>query len=175
MTIPIPIDTSDLRAGAALHDRLLALLPLVGEWVGEGVGVAASSGEEFRFGQRLSFAHDGRPFLVYESRSWLLDSDGAVIRAAMRESGFWRPGPGEDDLEVQLVNSAGLSEMLTGVAGDLRWELTTEVVVPTPTARPVAGERRLYALGDESLAYATELALPGADFAPHLNAALRRS
>ena len=175
MTIPIPIDTSDLRAGAPLHDRLLALLPLVGKWVGEGVGVVASSGEEFRFGQRLSFAHDGRPFLAYESRSWLLDGDGAVIRAAMRESGFWRPGPGEDDLEVQLVNSAGLSEMLTGVAGDLRWELTTEVVVPTPTARQVAGERRLYALRDESLAYATELALPGADFEPHLNGALRRS
>ncbi len=175
MTIPIPIDTSDLRAGAPLHDRLLALLPLVGEWVGEGMGVVASSGEEFRFGQQLSFAHDGRPFLAYESRSWLLDSDGAVIRAAMRESGFWRPGPGEDDLEVQLVNAAGLSELLTGVAGGLRWELTTQVVVPTPTARQVAGERRLYALRDESLAYATELALPGSDFAPHLNAALRRS
>jgi hypothetical protein len=175
VTIPIPIDTSDLRAGAPLHDRLLALLPLVGEWVGEGMGVVASSGEEFRFGQQLSFAHDGRPFLAYESRSWLLDSDGAVIRAAMRESGFWRPGPGEDDLEVQLVNAAGLSELLTGVAGGLRWELTTQVVVPTPTARQVAGERRLYALRDESLAYATELALPGSDFAPHLNAALRRS
>jgi hypothetical protein len=175
VTIPIPIDTTDLRAGAPLHDRLLALLPLVGEWVGEGIGVVASSGEEFRFGQRLSFAHDGRPFLAYESRSWLLDSDGAVIRPAMRESGFWRPGSGENDLEVQLVNSAGLSEMLTGLAGDVRWELTTDVVVPTPTARQVAGERRLYGLRGESLAYATELALPGADFGPHLNAALRRS
>ena len=38
MTIPIPVDTTDLRAGAPLHDRLLALLPLVGEWVGEGIG-----------------------------------------------------------------------------------------------------------------------------------------
>jgi hypothetical protein len=92
VTIPIPVDTTDLRSGAPLNDRLLALLPLVGEWIGEGIGVAASSGEEFRFGQRLSFAHDGRPFLAHESRSWLLDSDGAVIRPAMRESGFWRPG-----------------------------------------------------------------------------------
>lgn len=175
MTIPIPVDTTDLRAGAPLNDRLLALLPLVGEWIGEGIGVAASSGKEFRFGQRLSFAHDGRPFLAHESRSWLLDSDGAVIRPAMRESGFWRPGPGQDDLEVQLVNSAGLSEVFTGVAGDLRWELSTDVVVPTPTARQVVGERRFYAFRGESLAYVTELALPGTDFAPHLNATLHRA
>jgi hypothetical protein len=93
----------------------------------------------------------------------------------MRESGFWRPGPGEDDLEVQLVNSAGLSEVFTGVAGDLRWELSTDVVVPTPTARQVVGERRFYAFRGESLAYVTELALPGTDFAPHLNATLHRA
>ena len=30
------------------------------------------------------FAHDGRPFLSYESRSWLLDEEGAVIRPAAR-------------------------------------------------------------------------------------------
>jgi hypothetical protein len=93
----------------------------------------------------------------------------------MRESGFWRPGAGPDDVEVQLVNVAGLAEVFTGLAGDLRWELKSAVVAPTPTAREVAGERRLYALRDESLAYATELALPGTDFAPHLNASLRRA
>ena len=76
---------------------------------------------------------------------------------------------------MQLVNSAGLSEVFTGVAGDLRWELSTDVVVPTPTARQVAGERRFYAFRDESLAYVTELALPGTDFAPHLNATLHRA
>jgi hypothetical protein len=167
-------DTTDLRSGAPLHDRLLVLLPLVGVWVGEGVGAVASSGEEFRFAQQLSFAHDGRPFLAYESRSWLIDRDGAVIRPAMREAGFWRPGAGENDLEVQLVNAAGLAEVMTGVAGDLRWELASDVVAPTPTARAVAGERRLYALRSDSLAYATELALPGSDFAPHLNASLHR-
>ena len=60
-------------------------------------------------------------------------------------------------------------------AGDLRWELSTDVVVPTPTARQVVGERRFYAFRGESLAYVTELALPGTDFAPHLNATLHRA
>jgi hypothetical protein len=38
----------------------------------------------------------------------------------------------------------------------------------------VDGERRLYALRDDELIYATELAPAGAPYAPHLNAALAR-
>jgi hypothetical protein len=171
--VTTPQDTTDLRVGAPISDALLALLPLVGVWEGSGAGEVPSTGEAFAFGQRVTFAHDGRPFLAYESRSWLLDPDGAVIRPAMRETGFWRVGEG-DHVEVQLVSITGLAETLTGLAGDLRWDLVTSTITSTPTAREVDGERRLYALRDECLVYATELALPGQDFAPHLNATLRR-
>ena len=41
MTGPAP-DTADLRAGAALHDGLLGLLPLVGVWRGDGRGVVVT-------------------------------------------------------------------------------------------------------------------------------------
>jgi hypothetical protein len=174
VTAPLPLDTTDLRTGVPVHDRLLAVLPLVGNWAGDGEGVAPISGEPFRFAQRVSFAHDGRPFLVYESRSWLLDDDGGMIRAAMREAGFWRPGAGDDDLEVQLVNVTGLAETLRGVAGDLRWDLASDAIVSTPTARTVGGERRLYAMRDGELVYATEVAVDGADYTPHLNGRLRR-
>ena len=34
--LPLPADTANLREGADLHDGLLALLPLVGVWRGEG-------------------------------------------------------------------------------------------------------------------------------------------
>jgi hypothetical protein len=44
----------------------------------------------------------------------------------------------------------------------------------TPTAKTVSGERRLYALVDESLVYAEELAIEPGDFRPHLNAQLSR-
>jgi hypothetical protein len=167
-------DTADLRTGVPLHDDLLALLPLVGVWQGAGTGRKPSDGSEFRFGQRVSFAHDGRRFLVYESRSWLLDEDGGFIRPALREGGFWRPGPGEDDFEVTVAAMTGLTEVFTGVAGDLQWQLTSQTVTGTPTAAPVQAEQRFYAVQADQLLYATELQLPGGGFEPHLNASLTR-
>lgn len=167
-------DTTDLRSGAPLHDALLALLPLVGVWEGRGVGVAPASGELFHYRQQVRFAHDGRPFLAYSARSWLVDEAGELIRPAWREAGFWRVGAGADDVEVVLASNTGQSLVLAGTAGDQQWELATTSVVPTPTAKQVDGERRLYAVRDERLVYVTELAPGGAPFAPHLNAQLQR-
>lgn len=167
-------DTLDLRSGAAINDALLALLPLVGLWRGWGSGIVASTGSEFSFGQQLSFAHDGRPFLVYESRSWLVDADGSVIRQAWRESGFWRPGAGPDDIEVVLAANTGQALVFTGSAGDLRWELATASANPTATAEQVDGERRLYAMLGDDLGYATELAPAGQPYGAHLQARLSR-
>lgn len=167
-------DTTDLRAGAPIHDALLALLPLVGTWHGGGAGVVASSGAEFSFGQRVTFAHDGRPFLAYESRSWLLAADGSVIRQAWRENGFWRAGAGHDDIEVALASNTGQALVFAGTAGDQRWDLATISATHTPNAFDVDGERRLYALRSDELVYVTELAPGGEDYAPHLNARLAR-
>lgn len=172
--VPDTVDSTDLRVGAPIHDDLLALLPLVGRWMGPGAGVVPSSGEEFAYRQLVTFAHDGRPFLVYESRSWLLDDAGAVVRQAWRESGFWRPGSGPDDIEVALASNTGQALVFTGHAGDQQWDLETVSVAHTPRAVDVAGERRFYAVRDAQLLYATELATPGSDFAPHLNAQLVR-
>jgi hypothetical protein len=168
-------DTTDLRAGAPVHEALLALLPLVGVWHGTGQGIAPSTGERFAFGQQITVAHDGRPFLVYESRSWLLDADGAVIRQAWRESGFWRPGAGQDDVELVIASNTGQALVFAGSAGDQRWEIATESARHTRTAVEVDGERRLYAMHGEALMYATELAPDGRPYAPHLNARLARS
>jgi hypothetical protein len=167
-------DTADLRSGAPIHDALLALLPLVGIWEGRGRGIVASTGVEFAFAQRVEIVHDGRPFLAYQSRSWLVDDSGTVIRPAWRESGFWRPGSGSDDVEVVLASNTGQALVFTGSAGDQRWELETISSEHAPTAKDVAGERRLYAVRGDQLRYATELAPGGQPFAPHLNAELVR-
>jgi len=173
VTGPAP-DSTDLRAGAPLHDALLALLPLVGVWDGTGIGVVESSGVQFRFGQHVVFAHDGRPFLAYESRAWLLDDNGGVLRQAWRESGFWRPGANPDDVEVVLAANTGQSLLYTGTAGDDEWEIHTTRAAPTPTAKTVDAERRLYAVRNDELLYASELAPAGQPLAPHLNARLTR-
>ena len=55
-----------------LPQELLPLSWLLGTWVGVGTGQYPGI-EDFRFGQEISFATDGRPFMAYISRSWLLD------------------------------------------------------------------------------------------------------
>jgi hypothetical protein len=168
-------DTTDLRSGAPMSDALLALVPLVGVWRGTGRGAVASTGAEFSFGQHVSIGHDGRPFLAYESRSWLIDDDGSVIRQAWRESGFWRAGVGPDDVELVLASNTGQALVLAGTAGDQQWDLATVSTAHAPSAKDVDGERRLYAVRGSELIYATELAPGGQPFAPHLNARLERA
>jgi hypothetical protein len=170
-----PLDTTDLRTGPPIHDDLLALLPLVGIWEGAGVGVKPSDGSPFQYGQQVRFSHDGRRFLAYESQTWLVDEEGEFIRPALRESGFWRPGPGDDDFEVTLTSMVGLTEIFLGTAGDLRWQLATGTIAKTPTATGVGQDARIYAIIDEELHYVTELALPGFELVPHLNGLLRRA
>ena len=171
---PVP-DTDDLRTGVPVHDDLLDLLPLVGSWRGTGEGVSVVTGAGFRYGQQVRFVHDGRPFLAYESRSWLTDEDGRTIRSAWRESGFWRPGPDPDSIEAVVASNTGQSLVFAGAAADRRWELHTTSVIGAGAARPdVDGERRLYALMDEQLVYVTELAVGGAAYVAHLNAQLGR-
>ncbi len=173
-TVPEPADTADLRTGPEINQALLAVLGLVGRWSGFGNGAKPGTGEEFRYAQRVSFAHDGRPFLSYESRTWLLNPDGSVLRPAFRENGFLRMGAGPDELELVLATAVGIVEVFTGLAGDSRWELATAGVGFTPSAKQIGGERRLYALRGEQLMYVQELALTPGDYQPHLNASLTR-
>ena len=126
----------------------------------------------------MRFSHDGRPFLAYESRAWLIDDDDAPIRPAWRESGFWRPGQGPDDVEVVLASNTGQSLLYTGHAGELRWEIATATATPRPDRR--GGRRRAPAVragGGRRRSAQTSPTSPnwpptGVRYAPHLNARL---
>ncbi|RZS44933.1 uncharacterized protein DUF1794 [Herbihabitans rhizosphaerae] len=173
--LPIPVDTANLREGADLNDACLALLPLVGVWRGEGEAAYPTIDGPYRFGQQITFAHDGRPFLYYESRSWLLDSDGKVIRPAARETGWWRPKP-DDTIELLIAHNTGIVEILYGKPrGQTSWELSSDAVVRTSTAKEVNASKRLYGLvNNGDLAYVEELAMVGEQMQPHLSAYLTR-
>jgi len=69
---------------------LVPLIWLVGSWAGVGV-VGYPTMDDVQFGQEIEFSHDGRPFLAYRSRTWLLDADGKPGRPLSTETGFWRP------------------------------------------------------------------------------------
>ena len=76
--LPVPADTANLREGANLNDALLALLPLVGVWRGEGEGRGAHG--DYRFGQQIVVSHDGGDYLIWEARSWRLTESGDYER-----------------------------------------------------------------------------------------------
>lgn len=172
--LPIPNDTANLREGADLHDACLALLPLIGVWRGEGEVVYPTI-ESRHFGQQVTFAHDGRPFVFYESRAWLLDVDGKVIRPAAREVGWWRPGP-DDTIELLLAQATGIIEIFYGEPRtQTSWELATDVTMRTSSAKDVSGAKRLYGLvNNGDLAYVEERAMMGQPLQPHTSAYLRR-
>ena len=173
--LPIPGDTANLRLGPNLNDACLALLPLIGVWRGEGQIVYPTIDGPFRFGQQITFAHDGRPFITYEARSWLLDDDNNVIRPAARESGFWRP-QADDTIEVLVTHATGVVEIYYGTPlTQTSWELATDIVMRTSTAKEVVAAKRLYGLvpgGD--LAYVEERAMMGEPLQPHVSAQLER-
>lgn len=84
---------------------LAPLAWLIGVWEGTGVidypvGDERQQGE---FSHRVSFSHDGGPFLNYAATATFTGEDHAVSLALTAESGFWRlarpaaatdPGPG---------------------------------------------------------------------------------
>ncbi|MGE3288143.1 MAG: FABP family protein [Pseudonocardia sp.] len=172
--LPIPDDTANLREGPDLHPLCAGLLPLVGVWRGRGEVVYPTIDGPYAFGQQIVFAHDGRPFLSYESRSWLLDGNGDVIRPAAREAGFWRPQE-DGTIEVLLVHATGITEVYYGRALTLTsWELATDAVVRTASAKEVVSATRLYGVVEGTLAYVDEREMVGQPRQPHLSAQLAR-
>ena len=88
----------------------------------------------------MRFSHDGRPFLAYESRAWLIEPDGKPIRPSHREVGWWRPvvvdGKVTDELEVLFVSPTGLMELYLGRSDGP----TRRVIVPTTLLERGRGE-----------------------------------
>ena len=156
-----------------LHPSLEHLSILVGEWQGLGV-VGYPTITEARSEQEISFSHDGRPFLAYLSKTWLLDADGTRIKPSGTEAGFWRPGKNPRDVEVMLAHPTGIVEIYVGEVVFNKIELTSEVVARTETSKDVKGLSRLYGLVEGDLAYAVDLAAMGQKLQSHLSARLQK-
>jgi hypothetical protein len=176
--LPLPEDTANLRLGPDLHPGLLALLPMVGVWRGDGEGNNPGVGD-YRFGQQIVVSHDGGNYLSWESRSWVMDADGEFVGPDLRETGYWRVSAdpaGDEVLELLLTHSSGVVELFYGRAlTQSSWELATDVVIRSQSAAVVGGARRLYGIvegGD--LAYVEERVVADGPLEPHLSARLQR-
>ncbi|ANY24831.1 MULTISPECIES: FABP family protein [Gordonia] len=173
--LPLPADTANLRLGADLHPGLLALLPLVGVWRGDGEGHDPETDTDYHFAQQVVVSHDGQNFLAWESRSWVIDEDAAYQRPDLRESGFWRIGE-DDTIELLLAHAEGSVELFYGTPlNQTTWELATDVVIKAESGRRTGGAKRLYGLvADGDLAYVEERVDADGDLTPRLSAKLRR-
>ncbi|MGY1825369.1 MULTISPECIES: FABP family protein [unclassified Blastococcus] len=169
--LPVP-DTADVRSGPEVSEEILSVLPLLGEWHGEGQ--AAGTGGDHRFGQWVRFAHDGRGFLAYESRTWRLTDDGRIVGPDVRETGFWRPRGG-DEVELLVASPDGLVEIYVGTARTTTsWELTSDVLARTPDAPEVTRAVRLYGIVEGALMYAIDRAVGEQPPRPVMSARLER-
>jgi hypothetical protein len=156
------------------HPDLAALSFLLGRWEGAGIGGYPTI-ESFRFGQEISFSHNGKPFLIYTSRTWRLDEEGQIGPPLGTESGYWRPRP-DNQVEVMLAHPTGIVEIYLGEIAGTRIEMATDVVARTATAKEVTAGHRLYGLvgPGQDLAYAYDMAAVGQELQPHLSAQLKR-
>jgi hypothetical protein len=175
---PYPYDeTHDLRSGPDLHPNLLGLLPFIGVWRGRGAGEYPTI-EPFEYAQEIRLSHDGRPFLAYESRAWLVDADGAAIRPGHREVGWWRPvtvdGRATDEVEALFCSPTGIMELHIGLITNVRIEFSSDAVVRTSSAKEVNAGKRLYGIVERDLLYAQDMAAVGEPLTSHLAAKLVR-
>lgn len=155
-----------------LHPDVEPLKFLLGDWEGAGVGGYPTI-DSFRFGQELSFSHNGKPFLIYRSRTWRLDDEGNLGAPMATEAGYWRPQR-DGSVELILAHPTGIAEIYFGQVTDTRIELSTDVVVRTRTAKEVTAAHRLYGLIGEDLGYAFDMAAVGQPLQSHLSAQLKR-
>jgi hypothetical protein len=172
-----------MTSAPGLAEPLVPLSWLLGTWVGVGV-VGYPTMDDARFGQEVTFATDGRPFLSYWSRSWLLDEAGERVRPLATETGFWRPRP-DNRVELLLAHPTGYAEVwlgevtVTGIVDatitGARMELRTDVVARTESAKEYTAGTRLYGLVDGDLLYRYDMAAVGHPLTAHLSATLKRA
>jgi len=195
-----------MHIDGSIPSELAPLSWLVGLWEGTGV-VHYTVGDEvreFEFGQRITFTHDGLPWLNYQSYTWALDGDNTPH---VTETGYWRlsrpaadgdvgpamlPGVGERpftnadsvetlrnaqdgfDIEVSLLHPTGVSELYLGQVKGGRIDLGTDAVVRTATAKDYTAATRIYGLVEGRLLWAWDIAALGQDLRTHASGSLDR-
>ena len=155
-----------------LPPALAPLAWLVGQWEGAGV-VGYPTIESAHFGQEISVTHDGRPFLEWQSRTWLLDEQGNKVRPLARELGFWRPLE-NNEVEFLLTHPTGIVEMYHGTTSPAKIEIRTDGVIRSPHAKEYNAASRMYGLVSSNLMWVMDMAAVGQPLQSHVSAELKR-
>ena len=155
-----------------LHPDLMPLAWLVGSWRGKGRGEYPTV-PGFQFAQEVNFNHDGRPFLNYFSRSWIIDENNEIVKPAASEVGFWRVKE-NNVLEVLLAHNTGIAEGWVGVVKGAKIQLEMDQGYSSPSAKIVTAGSRLYGLVEGELFTSYDMAAQGQTLQAHLWSSLER-
>jgi hypothetical protein len=155
-----------------LHPDLMPLAWLVGTWRGKGRGEYPNV-PGFQFAQEVSFNHDGRAFLNYFSRSWIIDENDEIIRPAASEVGFWRIKE-KNVLEVLLAHNTGIAEGWVGLVQGAKIQLAMDQGYSSPTEKIVTAGSRLFGLVEGELFTSYDMAAQGQTLQAHLWSSLER-
>jgi hypothetical protein len=155
-----------------LHSDLMPLAWLIGTWRGKGRGEYPNI-LGFQFAQEVSFNHDGRAFLNYFSRSWIIDENDEIVRPAASEVGFWRVKE-NNVLEVLLAHNTGIAEGWVGVVKGAKIQLEMDQGYSSPSAKIVTAGSRLYGLVEGELFTSYDMAAQGQTLQAHLWSSLER-
>ncbi|MFE9650804.1 FABP family protein [Streptomyces sp. NPDC006365] len=158
-----------------LHKDLVPLAFLLGNWTGAGVHDFPGA-EKCNFGQEVSFSHDGRDFLEYHSRTWVLDSEGNKVKPLETETGYWRIDS-DRKVEVVMVRDDGVVEVWYGELADKKpqIDLVTDAVARTAASGPYSGGKRLYGYVKSDLMWVGEKQTPEVPLRPYMSAQLKKA
>lgn len=148
-----------------IHELLLPIAFLVGQWKGRGEGRWAGG---FPFEDSMSFLHDGRPALRYEQLT-----TGPDGRPSHAECGFF-VAQENGDIHVTLAEPSGITEVLVGRSEPAQLVLTSVEIGHTPTTDNVTSCRRILRIEDGALLAEVEIAVNGEKLAPHTSSRLQR-
>lgn len=165
-------------AEPTIHPDIEALAQLLlGTWSGTGEGSYPTI-EPFPYEEAITFAHIGKPFLVYTQRTKHLDD----FRPLHAETGYWRtPASHRGQIEVILAHPTGVTEILEGTHGQNAAtgsdviDLRSTHITTTPTAKPVAAIERRFEITGDTIRYTLAMAAVGQPLTHHLRAELHRT
>ena len=151
-----------------IHPLVQPIAYLIGEWHGEGRGHYPTIAD-FSYREESKWAHDGRPFLFYEQKTWNLETGSP----SHSEVGFWRPQP-DGGIEIVLAHTNGVIEIQEGTVYENEIEVHSAHLASAPTAKTIEGLGRVFSVEGDTLMYELGMAFMEHELQNHLTATLKR-
>lgn len=146
---------------------------LEGTWHGPGSGSYPDIGE-FDYLETIEFKRTPKGFATYSQHTTSLQ--GSPMH---QELGFLRADEPNSSLELLVVQPTGIAEVLVGIVwcegDDFRFELNSNSVATSPSAKEVTRTGRYFYLENGALSYELHMEALGEQFQLHLAASLVRS